>query len=201
MPDSAQVETRRGVHSRHEALAAPGRRRQPQPKKAACSADDRRTDHLRTTCHDPGHASQRAKPGSGGNAITNPLQARPATDTQPEPAARTGITAGTCRRGDLVALFHGLEQRLANQPVIEQSTGILIGQCEMSSVSAPRMRCRGRSPNLKVRDISQILITTATANPPGDPRRASQELIDLITCLNKGQIPTATMSSDQATAV
>jgi hypothetical protein len=42
-----------------------------------------------------------------------------------------------------------------------------------------------------MRDISQILVTTATANPAGDPRRASQELIDLITCLNKGQIPTS----------
>jgi hypothetical protein len=40
-----------------------------------------------------------AKPGSEGNAMTNPLQACPATDTQPDPAARTGTTAGTCRRG------------------------------------------------------------------------------------------------------
>jgi hypothetical protein len=53
------------------------------------------------------------------------------------------------------------------------------------------LRRRSSHTNLKVRDISQILVTTATANPAGDPRRASQELIDLITCLNKGQIPTS----------
>ena len=33
--------------------------------------------------------------------------------------------------------------------------------------------------NLKLRDISRILAATAAANPPGDPRRASQALIGL----------------------
>ena len=46
--------------------------------------------------------------------------------------------------------------------------------------------------NLKVRDVSQILVTTATAHPPVVPGRASQELIELINRLNKGQNPTAT---------
>jgi hypothetical protein len=52
-----------------------------------------------------------------------------------------------------------------------------------------------------VRDISQILVTTATTNPPGDPGRASQELAELISCLDKGQIPTATNNSETTAAV
>ena len=48
--------------------------------------------------------------------------------------------------------------------------------------------------NLKLRDISRIIVTTVAANPAGAPGRASQQLIDVINCLNKGQIP---RSSDQ----
>jgi hypothetical protein len=48
--------------------------------------------------------------------------------------------------------------------------------------------------NLKLRDISRMIVTTAAANPAGDPGRVSQQLIDVIKCLNNGQIP---RSSDQ----
>jgi hypothetical protein len=39
--------------------------------------------------------------------------------------------------------------------------------------------------------MSQILVTTAAAEAPGDARRASQALIDSIKCLEHGQTPTA----------
>jgi ANTAR domain len=87
---------------------------------------------------------------------------------------------------------------LATRPVIEQSKGILIAHFGIDPAAAFDVLKRWSShTNLKVRDVSQILVTTATANPPSSHRRAIQELIYLIECLNKGQIPIEHMNSDQ----
>jgi ANTAR domain len=121
--------------------------------------------------------------------MTNPLQA-PATNTQWPSAATNGRYLEGLQSQDLVAELDGLQHRLATQPVIEQSKGILMCHFGIDPDTAFDVLKRWSShTNLKVRDISQILVNTATANPPGDHRRASQELINLIHCFNKGQIP------------
>lgn len=124
-----------------------------------------------------------------------------AIDTASGPAGN-GRRRGDLEFHDLAAILDGLEHRLATQPVIEQSKGILMGHLGIHPDAAFDM-LRGWSShtNLKVRDISQILVTTATANPPVVPGRASQELIELINRLNKGQNPTATKTSGQTPAV
>ena len=100
------------------------------------------------------------------------------------------------------ALLDGLEHRLASQPVIQQSKGILIGYFGIDPDAAFDMLRRWSShTNLKVRDISRILVATAAANPPGDPRRASQALIDLIACFNKGARFRRRMNFDQTAVV
>ena len=129
--------------------------------------------------------------------MTNPLQA-PAIVTPSGPAAANGHDRGNLHWHDLVALLDGLEHRLATQPVIEQSKGILTGYFGINPDAAFDVLRRWSShTNLKVRDISRILVATAAANPPGDPRRAGQALTDLITCFDKGQIPRRRMNFDQ----
>ena len=91
----------------------------------------------------------------------------------------------------LVALLDGLEHRLATQPVIEQSKGILIGYFGIDAATAFNMLKRWSShTNVKLRDISQVLVNTAAATSRADPRRRNEELIDLISCLDAGRMPT-----------
>ena len=124
--------------------------------------------------------------------MISPLPA-PAIGAPSGPAAANGRHRGNLQPQDLAAVVDGLEHRLATQPIIEQSKGILMGHLGIDPDAAFDVLRRWSShTNLKMRDISRILVATATANPPGDPGRASRELIDLITCLNKGQIPTTT---------
>jgi hypothetical protein len=122
--------------------------------------------------------------------MTRSMQAPAATNTHLPLASTHGRQADVRQSHDLVAELDSLQHRLATQPVIEQSKGILRGHLGIDPDTAFDVLKRWSShTNLKVRDISQILVTTATANPPGDHRRVNQELINLIHCLNKGQIP------------
>lgn len=124
--------------------------------------------------------------------MTNPLQALAIVNPS-GPAASNGHDHGDLQWHDLVALLDGLEYRLATQPVIEQSKGILMGHFGIDPDAAFDVLRRWSShTNLKVRDISRILVATAATHPADDPRRASQALIDLITCFDKSQIPAAT---------
>jgi hypothetical protein len=117
----------------------------------------------------------------------------PALDAPSGPAASNGRHRPDLQSLDLAAVVDGLEHRLATQPVIEQSKGILIGHLGIDPDTAFDVLRRWSShTNLKVREISQLLVTTATANPPGGPGRASQAVMDLIICLDKGQTPPTT---------
>ena len=103
-----------------------------------------------------------------------------AIDTPSGPAAVNGHHRGDLQLHDLVAVVGGLEHLLATQPVIEQSKGILMGHLGIGPGAAFDVLRRWSSHiNLKVRDICEILVTTATTNPPANPGRASQELIIL----------------------
>lgn len=109
---------------------------------------------------------------------------------------------GESQWGDLAGVIQGLEHRLATQPVIEQAKGILMGHFGIGPETAFDVLRRWSShSNVKVRDISLVLVTTATANQPGGPGRASQELIDLIASLGNGQVPSARGKADQSAAV
>jgi hypothetical protein len=123
--------------------------------------------------------------------VNSPLQASAATeDTHPAPAAANGHSAGGFQRHELVWEFEGLEHRLATQPVIEQSKGILMGHFGIGPDAAFDMLRRWSShTNLKVRDISRMLVTAA-AESSADPGRAHRELINLIDRLGNGQIAT-----------
>jgi hypothetical protein len=57
--------------------------------------------------------------------MNSPLPA-PAIDAPSGPAAANGRHRGDLPSQDLVAVVDGLEHRLATQPVIEQSKGILM---------------------------------------------------------------------------
>jgi len=123
--------------------------------------------------------------------MSNPMQASAGNNTLSPLAATNGRHADGVQSDDLVAELDGLQHRMATQPVIEQSKGILIGHFGIDPDTAFDVLRRWSSyTNLKLRDISHILVATASANPRGG-HRTSQELIDVIHCFNKGQIPTS----------
>jgi hypothetical protein len=96
---------------------------------------------------------------------------------------------------DLLALLEGLQRRLASQAVIEQSKGILIGHYGIDPDTAFDMLRRWSShTNRKLRDISEMLVTAA-AWRRADDGRTNQELIRLIECFDKGQLPTSGRSA------
>ena len=90
----------------------------------------------------------------------------PASDAPSGPAAN-GRHRRNVQSQNLATVVDGLEHRLATQPVIEQSKGILIGHLGIDPDTAFDVLRRWSShTNLKVRQISQLVVTTATANPP-----------------------------------
>lgn len=122
--------------------------------------------------------------------MTDSLEAPAATEhTRPASVAASGRPADGPQWHELVSELHGLKHRLATQPVIEQSKGILMGHFGIGPDTAFEVLRRWSSyTNLKVRDISRMLVTTAAAEPPADPRLADRKLTDLINRLEKGQI-------------
>ena len=119
----------------------------------------------------------------------DPLQASAATEgAHPAPAAANGHPVSGFQWHELVFDLEGLEHRLATQPVIEQSKGILMGHFGIGPDTAFDMLRRWSShTNLKVRDISRMLAAAVTA----DHGRANRELINLINRFAKGQIRTS----------
>ena len=90
---------------------------------------------------------------------------------------------------DLVAELAGLRRRLDSLPVIEQSKGILICYFGIDDDTAFKVLRRWSShSNIKLRDISQLVVDAASAPPaPGRPPRAA--LCELITRLQGGNSP------------
>lgn len=126
--------------------------------------------------------------------MTDSLHAPAATEhARSASAAANGHSAGVLQQHELAFELDGLKHRLATQPVIEQSKGILMGQFGIGPDTAFDLLRRWSShTHLKVRDISQLLVATAVPDLPTDPRRANRELTDLINRLEKGLIPTST---------
>ena len=89
---------------------------------------------------------------------------------------------------DPVAELNGLRRRLDTLPVIEQSKGILIGYFGIDADAAFSVLRRWSSHhNIKLRDISQLLVDAASGQPgPGQPPR--QPLDDLIAGLQAGTV-------------
>ena len=125
--------------------------------------------------------------------MTDPSQAPTATeDTHLPPGGGNGHHEDGLRWRELVSELDGLERRLATQPVIEQAKGILMCHFGIGSDTAFAVLRRWSShTNLKVRDISRMIVTAAGAESPAYPRRANRELSNLINRLDKGQIPTS----------
>jgi hypothetical protein len=92
-------------------------------------------------------------------------------------AAANGLRCdGTSRlTEDLVAELAGLRRRLDTLPVIEQSKGILIGYFGIDADTAFNVLRRWSShTNIKLRDISQLLVDAASTPPrPGQPPRSA----------------------------
>jgi hypothetical protein len=90
---------------------------------------------------------------------------------------------------ELVAELTGLRRRLDTLPVIEQSKGILIGYFGIDADTAFNVLRRWSShTNIKLRDISQLLVDAASAPPqPGQPPRSA--LDHLITRLQTRDSP------------
>ena len=65
----------------------------------------------------------------------------PAIDAPSDPASANGRHRGDLQTHDLTVVLGGLEHRLATQPVIEQSKGILMGH--LGSIPTPRSMCCG----------------------------------------------------------
>ena len=81
---------------------------------------------------------------------------------------------------DLLTELAGLRRRLDTLPIIEQSKGILIGYYGIDADTAFSLLRRWSSHhNIKLRDISQLLVDAATVPPsPGQqPRQSLEELI------------------------
>jgi hypothetical protein len=95
---------------------------------------------------------------------------------------------------DLDAELIGLRRRLDTLPVIEQSKGVLIGYFGIDPDTAFNVLRRWSShSNIKLRDISQLLVDAASAPPvPGQPPRSA--LADLIARLQGGDSPVKTGS-------
>jgi hypothetical protein len=114
-------------------------------------------------------------------------------DTRSASVAANSHPADGLQWHELVSELQALEHRLATQPVIEQAKGILMGHFGIGPDTAFDVLRRWSShTNLKVRDISRMLVTTAAAESPSDPRGAHRQLITLINRLDKSQIPTST---------
>ena len=115
--------------------------------------------------------------------------------------ARTLIASGSDQ--DLVSELEGLRIRLANQPVIEQSKGILMGYYGIGADAAFDVLRRWSShSNRKLRDISEMIVATTSAEPRAGAGRSSPELIQLINSLNTGHLPPqdGTPTGDRARA-
>jgi ANTAR domain-containing protein len=98
---------------------------------------------------------------------------------------------------DVAAMLDGLERRLASQPLIEQSKGILMGHFGMDPETAFALLRRWSSyTNLKIRDISQLLVTTVTTRQRTNSGAIGQQLTDLIESLNQGRHPAAGPGTD-----
>ena len=121
--------------------------------------------------------------------MTDPFQAAADTeDTRSATVAANGHSVSGLQWHELVFDLEGLEHRLATQPVIEQSKGILMGHFGIGPDTAFDMLRRWSShTNLKVRDISRMLATAATA----EHGRDNHELINMINQLQKRQLPTS----------
>src|SRR3712207_1411255 len=78
-------------------------------------------------------ATRSAQPFSEGAAMTDPMQAPTATSPHWPAAGTNGRHAEGVQSDDLVVQLDGLRHRLATQPVIEQSKGILMGQDRKST--------------------------------------------------------------------
>jgi hypothetical protein len=90
---------------------------------------------------------------------------------------------------DLVAELAGLRRRLDTLPLIEQSKGILIGYFSIDAETAFNVLRRWSShTNIKLRDISQMLVNAASTPPrPGQPPRLALDC--LITRLQGQESP------------
>jgi ANTAR domain len=80
---------------------------------------------------------------------------------------------------DLVAELDGLRRRLDTLPLIEQSKGILIGYFSIDAATAFNVLRRWSShTNIKLRDISQMLVNAASTPPrPGQPPRLALDCL------------------------
>ena len=122
--------------------------------------------------------------------MTDPSQSPAATEFTRSASMANGHPASGLQWHELVFELDGLKHRLATQPVIEQSKGILMAHFGIGPDTAFNVLRRWSShTHLKVRDISQMIVAAAATEPPADPRRADAELTDLINRLEKGQIP------------
>lgn len=89
---------------------------------------------------------------------------------------------------ELVAELEGLRTRLASQPVIEQSKGILMGHYRIGPDAAFEVLRRWSShTNCKVRIICDMIVTAAGHTGAADS--AHPDLLHLINDLNQGHIP------------
>jgi hypothetical protein len=80
---------------------------------------------------------------------------------------------------DLLAELAGLRRRLDTLPIIEQSKGILIGYFSIDADTAFNVLRRWSShTNIKLRDISQMLVNAASTPPrPGQPPRLALDCL------------------------
>jgi hypothetical protein len=79
---------------------------------------------------------------------------------------------------DVISELHHLRRRLETLPVIEQSKGILIGRYGIDAEAAfnilRRLAC---DHNIKLRDLSQQIVTAATTSGHPGPRPALNDLL------------------------
>ena len=80
---------------------------------------------------------------------------------------------------DVIFELHHLRRRLQTLPVIEQSKGVLMGRYGIDADSAFNVLRRLASVNnIKLRDISQQIVTAATASKhPTGPRAAMGDVL------------------------
>jgi len=100
---------------------------------------------------------------------TRILSSRPTTNSyrtgQPVDVERVWTLA---EQASMAQDLADMRQRLATLPVIEQSKGLLMGHYGIDADPAFALRWRWSShTNLKLRDISRMLVDAAT--PPTDP--------------------------------
>jgi hypothetical protein len=97
------------------------------------------------------------------------------------PAATNGLHPDATAQPseDLVAEISGLRRRLDTLPIIEQSKGVLIGYFGIDADTAFNVLRRWSShTNIKLRDISQMLVNAASTPPrPGQPPRLALDCL------------------------